>query len=75
MLLEFCCLKFLAAVAAGAAGIAVLVALYAKITCGVSKSTKNMKGKTVIITGATSGIMKFTRDLKTVRVIKFLKKK
>lgn len=56
MLLEWaCCLKLLAAVVAVVVVGASLVALYAKITCGVCKSTKNMKGKTVIITGATSG--------------------
>jgi hypothetical protein len=56
MLLEWaCCLKLLAAVVAVVVVGAALIALYAKITCGVCKSTKNMKGKTVIITGATSG--------------------
>lgn len=50
-----CCLKLLAAVVAIVVVGASLVALYVKITCGVCKSTKNMKGKTVIITGATSG--------------------
>jgi hypothetical protein len=56
MLLEWaCCLKLLAAVVAVVVVVAGLLALYAKITCGECKSTKNMKGKTVIITGATSG--------------------
>ncbi|XP_059468766.1 retinol dehydrogenase 14 [Neocloeon triangulifer] len=58
MLFEFCCLKLLAAGAAAAVAIVVAIALYAKVTCGVCTSSKNMKGKTVIITGATSGIGK-----------------
>ncbi|XP_065350476.1 retinol dehydrogenase 14 [Cloeon dipterum] len=64
MLFECCWLNLLAAVAAAAFALVALIVIYAKITCGVCKSTKNMKGKTVIITGATSGIGKETaRDL------------
>ena len=45
---------------AAAAALYGMVVLYCKITCGWCKSTKSMKGKTVMITGANTGIGKET---------------
>ncbi|KAF5307638.1 hypothetical protein FQR65_LT06693 [Abscondita terminalis] len=55
---------FLVLAAFGFCGLCTVIRLYAYITCGVCSSYAKMNNKTVIVTGATSGIGKETaRDL------------